>query len=177
MVGVEGGLAPKERCLPLGGASRRVVQIRVRELGACIDIGRRLERGNVSRGRASALSNGSGKESGREVLVQARCIPRHFLTSSSSSSPGASRVRSGWSGGRAGSKGAVPPLLQGAVFGYATPCQVRSVSRRWSGWRGGRAGSQGAVPFLLECWRACLLPAPILIVIFFWRFARAEWLE
>ena len=94
---------------PLWGARRRVVQICVRELGACIDIGRRLERGNVSRGRASGLSNGSDKESGREVLVQARCIPRHFLTSSSASSPGASRGRSGWSGGTAGSKGAVPP--------------------------------------------------------------------
>ena len=94
---------------PLRGARRRVVQICVCERRACIDIGRRLERGNVSRGRASGSSSGSGEESGREGLVQECCIPRHLLTSSSSSSPGASRGWSGWSGGRAGSKGAVPP--------------------------------------------------------------------
>ena len=63
------------------------------------------------------------------VLVGEHCCSSH--PSPSSSSTGAPRGRSGWSGGRAGSKGAVPPPSGAPEGGWGWECVRWEVEGTW----------------------------------------------
>ena len=80
------------------------------------------------------LERGRGTGSDGTAPFQELDVPRYFHSPLFSSSSGAPRGRSGWSGGRAGSKGAVPPPFgapEGGCGGWAG-CACVCVEQTWT---------------------------------------------